>query len=394
MKIKVLVINLGWEQEPLIQSLIDKGFEVYGITNGLETDYSGIKKVYKADYRDLDLILKISQDINPNAVISDQCDYSHFAQAYIAERLGLPGPGLKQAQISANKYIQRLAAVKAGIKVPVFKLVTTFEKAIVACEKIGFPVIIKPIDNRGSFGVSKITDIYELKNAYYEALIHSHSRFVLIEQYIQGYEITVDGYCFDGKPKSLAIALKSKEGLKSQVSMDIKYPADIPADVYRRAIENNEFVAESLGYKFGMLHSEYLIDKQNDIYLVESANRGGGVFTSCIIVPTVSGVNILERYIDDAIGINSNIKNPDTIEKNSVVLKFFAFKNGVVKKISGLEEVSERSGVLKCRLNIKEGDEIKTIENDSSRHGFIIYSGKGDLRGDVQNIINQIKVLN
>ena len=394
MKIKVLVINLGWEQQPLIDELLKLEYELYGITNDNSNNLltTGFKEVHVVDYRDLDRIYQIALKIRPNAVISDQCDYSHYAQAYLCERLNLNGPSLRQAQVSSNKYIQRKIAQKNGINVPHFELATSLAEAKEIVNNIGLPVIIKPIDNRGSFGISKINSVEDIKEAYYNALVNSHSRFILIEKFIEGYEITVDGYCFNGKPKSISVALKSKEGLKSQVSMDIKYPADIPSSVYEKALLNNELVANALGYTFGMIHSEYIINDRNEIFLVESANRGGGVFTSELIVPKVSGVNILNLYIDDVLGINSNIDLTNVIQRNQVILKFFSFKNGRVKKIQGLDIVSNSTGVLACRLNIKVGDNIKSIENDGSRHGFIIYSSLGNIREEVAGIINKINI--
>lgn len=389
---KVLVINLGWEQQPLINSLINKGYDLYGVSNELNISQNGFKEIFYADYRDLDGILNIANTVKPDAVISDQCDYSHYAQAYVCERLNLFGPKLFQAQVSGNKYIQRKRAKEKGVLTPSFELVTSLSEAQNAVRDIGFPVIIKPIDNRGSFGITKVNNYLEIEEAYYNALVNSHSRFVLIEQFIDGYEITVDGYCFNGNPKSIAVALKSKEGLKTQVSMDIKYPADIPELVYQKALDTNEFVANALGYTFGMVHSEYLIDNNNNLYLVESANRGGGVFTSEIIAPQVSGINLLERYIDDVLGIDSIVKNPDCINRNQVILKFFAFKNGKVKAIHGKNKVLETHGVLAFRLNIKEGDYIKSIDNDGSRHGFVIYHSEGNLRDEVSEIIQQIKI--
>lgn len=392
---RVLVINIGWEQEPLIKLLINKGHELYGITSDINNDNitnQYFKKIFQSDYRDLDNIFNIAKTINPDAVVSDQCDYSHFAQSYLAERLGLKGPNLANAQISSNKFVQRQTANKHGVLIPKFTLVYNYIEAVNACKEIGYPVIIKPIDNRGSFGVSKVNNIQELQNYYYTAIANSNSRFVLIEEFIDGYEITVDGYCFEGEPKSLTVAKKSKEGCGSQVSMDIKYPAEIPDDIYTNALKNNEFVNKVLGYTFGMTHSEYMVTNNGLIYLIESANRGGGVFTSEIIVPNVSGVNILERYIDDIFGDNSNITTPDILEKNEVILKFFSFRPGKIKNIIGMDQVIQERGVLQCRLNVKIGDEIQPISNDGNRHGFIIFKSQTEIRKKVDNIIQKISI--
>jgi biotin carboxylase len=388
---KILVINIGWEQEPLIVSLKSRGYKLFGISNNdISSPY--FEQTFNVEFRNLEELLRIAKEIMPDAVISDQCDYSHFAQAFICESLGLKGPSLNAAQVSSNKMIQRELALSKGILIPAFKVVYNYEEAVTIAQEIGYPIIIKPIDNRGSFGVSKIKNLSELKKGYFSALINSHSRFVLIEKFIDGYEITVDGYCFDKIPKSLSIALKSKEGLASQVSMDIKYPAEIPSEVYQKALINNEFVAKSLGYTFGMIHSEYIVNAKNEIYLVESANRGGGVFTSEIIVPKVSGVDILTRYIDDVLGLESSISAPSNVEKNQVILKFFSFKKGKIKFIQEFDKVKLKDGVLKCRLQVKSGDVINSIENDGSRHGFIIYESNNDIRKEVSEIIETIKI--
>jgi biotin carboxylase len=389
---RILIINLGWEQQPLINSLLNRGYMLYGVSNDISLKRNDFEDILNADYRDLQKILEYATKIKPDAIISDQCDYSHYVQAYLCDRLGLKGPSFNAAQTSSNKFVQRKTAKNKGILIPKYDLIVNFDEAIKSANEIGFPLIIKPIDNRGSFGVSKVNNTHELKDAYYYALENSHSRFVIIEEFIDGYEITVDGYCFNGVPKSLAVALKSKEGLSSQVSMDIKYPANIPDAVYEEALRNNEIVASSLGYNFGMIHSEYIVDDQNKIYLVESANRGGGVFTSELIVPKVSGIDVLNCYIDDAVGIHRLNNLPNNVARNEVILKFFAFKNGKIKSIQGLDKITNAPGVLACRLNIKVGDTIKTIDNDGSRHGFVIYHSQKDLRSEVAAIINMIKI--
>lgn len=147
-----------------------------------------------------------------------------------------------------------------------------------------------------------------------------------------------------------------------------------------------------MGYTFGMTHSEYMVTNNGLIYLIESANRGGGVFTSEIIVPNVSGVNILERYIDDIFGDNSNITTPDILEKNEVILKFFSFRPGKIKNIIGMDQVIQERGVLQCRLNVKIGDEIQPISNDGNRHGFIIFKSQTEIRKKVDNIIQKISI--
>lgn len=144
----------------------------------------------------------------------------------------------------------------------------------------------------------------DLDSYYFDALVNSHSRLVLAERFIHGVHITVDGYAFpDAGCKSLALATKKMLGGERQVAVDILYPGELDKDIYFKAMQHNETVNTALGFRFGMLHSEYMITETGEIYLIEVANRGGGVYTSEIIVPAVSGIDLVEQYCSDCCGV-------------------------------------------------------------------------------------------
>ncbi|MBW1615141.1 MAG: ATP-grasp domain-containing protein [Deltaproteobacteria bacterium] len=226
---KIIVINLGWEQEPLLDLIDKKGFEIYGIH--YNQDYykkPRYKDVFITDLRDLVKILNYAEKIKPDAVISDQCDYSYFAQAVIAEKFKLPGPRIKEAQIAVNKHLQRIEAKKNNILSPKFKLCASIEDVFSFIDAVKPPIILKPVDNRGSFGVNRVDNINEINEAFYDALINSHSRYILAEKFIEGIHITVDGYVFKNSGcKSLALATKKMlKSAKRQVAIDILYPGE------------------------------------------------------------------------------------------------------------------------------------------------------------------------
>lgn len=390
---KILVLNIGWEQEPLIKALYAKGLKLYGVHySNTYNPALPFEDILICDLRDLGAILAYAAKVKPDYVISDECDYSHFAQAVIAESLHIPGPSILNAQISANKYLQKMRAAASGVLVPKFSLIKSIEDIHEFVKDIPYPIILKPIDNRGSFGVVKVECENDIVNAYTKALINSHSRLVLAEEFIEGYEITIDGYCFASGAKSLSLAKKNKSGLKVQVSMDIKYPGEIPSEIYEKAMENNEIVNKGLGYTFGMTHSEYMINSEGEIYLMESANRGGGVFTSEIIVPNVSGIDLVEAYINDVCG-NKRFELQGTIQKNPVILKFFSFNEGRIQSITGIDAVKNNKNVLQFRLAVKEGDHIRPIENDGNRHGFFIVKSDGDVRKEADEIFKLINIV-
>ncbi|WP_018969626.1 ATP-grasp domain-containing protein [Rubritalea marina] len=394
MKQRVLILAIGWEQVPLIELLALRGdIDLYAVHYS-EDYYKGVeyKEVLIADMLDFTEILAFAKKIRPTAVISDQDDYAYLAQSYVATEFGLPGPSVDIAELATNKYVQRKRCQKMGIRVPRYEQCRSAEDLKGFAQRCGYPLIVKPVDARGSFGVSKVSSADEVTEAYMEAYRNSISGLVIAEQFIEGDEITVDGYCVGGEPMSIALATKSKLGDGLQVAIDIEYPGALDKKLYERAMRNNEVVCRGLGFSYGMTHAEYLIDSKGHIYLVEAANRGGGCFTSELIVPKVSGVDLVEELVLNALGESQFDGSEIVVDRNQVILKFFTFESGVIKSINGLNKLEVDPDVLEYRLAFKEGEVIAPITNDADRHGFVIVHDKKDARRKADQVIASITI--
>ena len=375
---KALVINIGWEQERLVRVLAEYGVDIYAIhCNSAWNRDLPVTDVAEMDFRDLASILSYARKIQPDAVLADQCDYSYFAATFVSESLGLPGAKLADAQKTTNKWIQRESLKNSSIPQPGYRLCRFYDEALEAVRQLGYPVVIKPIDNRGSFGVNRVDGASGLIESYHAALANSHSRLVLVEEFIKGIHITIDGYNFrEAGHRSLALASKTMIGGEKQVAMEIVYPGEIPQDHYQNATKINDEVVRGLGLSFGMTHAEYMIDETGRPYLIEIANRGGGVLTSSTTVPAVSGIDITRQLVIDSLGLKQELYSASVPDTQAVCLSFFRFDPGVLGDIDGLEQVQHDSQVLAFRLAAQPGDIVGPIESDGSRHGFVIVRGR------------------
>lgn len=390
MKQKVLIISAGWEQEPMLKKLKEMRLYADFFLVHYNNDYSKTlqyKDVLVCDVRELSKILEFAKKHKVSAVISDECDYSYFAQAVVCEELSLHGPRIKEAQVAVNKLLQRQLAKKNGVTVPKFKLCADTTDVYDFIDKVGLPVIVKPVDNRGSIGVVKIEKKDDVASAFTEAMINSHSRLVLVEEFIVGVQITIDGYVFK-KHGARSISLATKDMHESkEVAMQIVYPGKLSKKLYEKAIKTNEDTINKLGYAFGMTHAEYMI-RGSKIFLIEAANRGGGVHTSNLIAPTVSGVDIVSQYIYDCLNIKKDFYK--TPEKHSTILKFFSLKKGKIKTISLPKKVP--SNILACKFLVKDGDKISDITSDANRHGFVIITEQKNIQKEFDDFVNTIEV--
>ena len=136
---------------------------------------------------------EINERIHIDAVITVGTDASMTVSA-VANALGLPGIKFENAEAASNKIKMRERLRVAGVPIPQFKKVWSFEGLQDASKEIGFPLVLKPADNMGARGVMKIENEYILEKAYHNAKNASPSGELIVEEYMQGPELSIDAY--------------------------------------------------------------------------------------------------------------------------------------------------------------------------------------------------------
>jgi biotin carboxylase len=369
-----MIIGAKWEQVPLISQAKSIGHYVIATDNDINAEGLKIADSFEIlDPRNLSEALAIAKKYQVDGVVADECDYSRYAAVYLNVTLNLGGKNnnFMAAQCTNNKLWMRECCREHQIFQPRFIPCKSYDEVLTAVNLIGLPVIIKPVDNRGSTGVHHVTNFEQLKFAFFDAVSNAHSRLVLVEAYIEGLHITVDG-CFDqyGKHHNLAIASKKVMSGENPVITQVRYPADLNDDILDHIFDTNNRVVDALGITDGLTHSEFIVDSKGRCFLVETANRGGGVLTSAKIVPVLTGVNSSALLIADALGQKYDIK--PVVKGSCVWLHFFIFNPGIVKSISGQEEVKSMNSVVHFQMNISVGVAIDLPKSGAQRHGFVI----------------------
>src|SRR5437868_7365910 len=108
--------------------------------------------------------------------------------------------------------------------------------------------------------------------------------------------------------------------------MEVSYPAELPPRLIDDVLEYNRAVVRALDLSFGATHGEYLVTAGGQVHLIEIANRGGGVYTAPLIVPSLSRAPIPELLLRNAFG---EFPGPDGVEPapqdRATVLSFIDF---------------------------------------------------------------------
>lgn len=371
---RIMVVAGGSWQCPIVKTAKRMGHDVI-CTNLYEDSpafqYADVGEA--ADVLDKEKNLEIARRYHIDAVLTDQSDIAVPTVAYIAENLGLKGIGTKRAHLFTNKYAMRKFCRNHGFVYPRFQLCRTLEEAEIFLIQMK-KAVLKPLDSQSSRGVHVIKSVHQLKSCFEDAMQYSnYERAVLMEQYIEGKEFTVDGVRNRDDYYVTAISKKEYFSHNPNIARELLFSNDDDEFDYDKLREQNRRMVLKMGLPFGLTHAEYKY-MDGEFYLIEIAARGGGTKISSDLVPLMSGVNSNEVYINMLLGKEGRIE-VDCDRNRYALLGFFDFHPGKVAGIEGLSQAQGIEGVCEIGLNFSVGDRIVQPSDDRSRAGYyIIYA--------------------
>lgn len=387
---KALVVGGGLWQIPLISHLKNNGYIVlvadpYDHSPGV----SHADQHVKADVRDFNTIKELVLTESLELIASDQSDISVNTVALLNEYFNLPGNKFKVTNLFVNKYEMRMFAKKINIPIPKFAKIRNLHELKLFISEVGLPIILKPADSQSSRGVIKLSHGFDIPSALNFCAMHTSLDYILAEEFVEGEEVTIEGFSSNFQHKTLAKSLKKH--FRTGIASELRYPADIPTNMAQQidAI-NNKFV-ECSGLSFGITHAEYLINRKTGrVCLVEIACRGGGTLISSDIIQGVSGVNVYAEFLKNLQGNCSNVKE-FKIHNHCAILKFLEFPEGKVKKIKGVSEIQKLKGIHTFKLLFEIGDTLTKATDDRTRQGFYIaFAENNEQIDDIIQKVDQI----
>jgi biotin carboxylase len=388
----VMVVGGGKWQVPIIKKAKALGCIVvntnlYEASEGFEfADYH-----YVVDVLDKTKNLEIARKHYVDAVITDQSDIAVNTVGYINEKLQLNGIDIDTADLFTNKNRMRDEIRVPGLHHPAYRLCRDVPDVIAFMQEHEYPVILKPLNNQSSRGVVKVASADAIESSCMETLKHAKDGLFLVEEYIGGIELTVEGFKYlNGPHCTFAVSKKSYFPGICGVADSLLYLNEYNEFDIDQLKAINDCVFENL--IFGITHTEYKY-WNGKFYLIEAAIRGGGTKVSSHIVPIVSGYDVNSLLIQTSLGENVKFEATD-YEKKCAILKFFDFHGGRVKSISGLERYTGNPWVVDMELEFKEGDLLGKPTDDRSRVGYFIafHESYEELESLVQDIEQNVQV--
>ena len=384
----ILVLGAGSLQVPLIQKVIEKGFNPIVIS--LHEDEPGMliaKEKVIGDFCDEQFTLEVAKKYNVCAVITDQTDIPVRTAAYVAEELNLPGIGYKTAVLFTDKYKMRERCKDIGVKTIDYKLCNNLDEVKDFYNYLNTNIILKPINNQGSKGVYKVSTPEELEAKYNDAIKYSRGHAILAERFIKGEEVVIEAITINGKTTNLICGDTYYFNIEDAFSAkQRRFPSLKDSTTIQKALDLNISIIQGFGLQNGITHGEYIIDG-NEIYLIEIAARGGGVYISSDIIPLMTNFDTCSYLIDFATRNNTKIQITDT-QKHVCYLAFYV-PEGIIVDIDGIDIIKQLPYIHHNNLDtLYVGKKNGNISDKTTRY-FIVLEAKN--QEELSYRINYIK---
>ena len=398
----ILILGAGIEQTIAIKLAKEMGYKVIAVDGnpkavGLKFADVGIN----ADINDVGEIVEIGKKYKIHGVMAHAVEIPQVV-AEVAKALDLPGLDPEVAKRATNK-IQRIECfAHKNIPCPKFETAKTLVEAEEKAKQIGFPCVIKPIDNAGARGVKKIQKVEEIAEAFDEALVNSKKfKIALIEEFLEGKGISTESIIYENKIITTGFGDRN---YSRNIEFDPYFIEDghnVPSLISEKEKEKVLITVNSairaLGINLGVAKGDIII-KDNKAYILEMAARTSGGWFCAGTVPIATGVNILNPIIKMSVG--------DPIDENDLKPKFnraacqryiIPTEEGIFVRIEGLEDAKKMPGVgmLTIFNRPKEDDLIKKATNHSERFGQLITEGENINEAIVkcENAMKLIKIV-
>ena len=373
----VLVFGCGELQQSIIGRAHKMGLYVVGIdpceNAYCKNDVDAFEVVGGQDY---DGTCAVVEKHGIDAIVTAATDKPLVMMARVAEKYGFPFFSVDTARWSTDKYQMKQRFMDRGVPCAKGRLVKSIEEIT----DLVFPVIVKPRDNSGSRGVKLCRTIGELESSMAEALEYSRLDSVLVEEFIEGQEYSIEGLHYNGKSEVIQFTEKKTTEFPYNVELGHKQPANLTEGQKDSVREIVSKIGEALRFENCPSHTELKINERG-LFVIETSPRLGGDYITSTLVPLSTGINMEDQLLNIALGKAVDTKT-GRVERASGVC-FLNLSCGRITTIdSSIKEVGSWPSVHSFAHHFKVGEEIHPITSSLNRYGQFIVWGESRIMVD------------
>ncbi len=304
--------------------------------------------------------------------------------AYTAEALGIAGNSPAAVEICRNKLRQRETLRAAGVRVPDFFSFAISERLADVVARVKFPCVLKPLSLSASQGVIRTNDADEFAEAVrrirllmespeIQVLREPGADRLVVETYVPGREVAVEGLIVGGRLRVLAIFDKP-DALEGPYFEETIYvtPSRLPVEMQKAIDECAASAIAALGLTTGPVHAEFRVNESGP-WVLEIAPRPIGGLCSRALRFGADGISLEELLLRDALGMPGG--DAERENQASGVMMIPVPKSGILDGVEGIEAAESVLGITEIQITARLHDYVAAWPEGSSYLGFIFARG-------------------
>jgi biotin carboxylase len=375
----ILIVGAGIEQVLAIRQAKDLGLRVIACDGNPSAPGLQEGDIGRAvDIRDEKVLAALAEEFNVDGIFCHAVEIPHII-ARVAKKLNLPGLDPEIA-VRATKKIMRISHLtKCNIPCARFETSKNETELNEKAERIGFPLVVKPVDSAGSRGVRIVESGNELHDAYQTAMKYSGEKEVLLEELLAGPQVSTESLAYKGKVYTFAFADRNYSHFYYPyfVENGINFPSVLPQKLQESICNLVEKTILCLGIDFGAAKGDIIVDKGQPKIIEMAARTSGGWFGAGSI-PIATGINMLKPLIQMAVRDAPDLLSLSPTRMLGCAQRYIIpTEYGIYAGMTGVEEALRMPGVsMYTFFPPPAGTRIRKATNHAERYGQLICTGR------------------
>ena len=369
---RLMIVGASVLQLPAILKAKEMGLQVAVVDynpKAVGIPYADV--YYNASTMDEDAVLAAAEDYCPDGIMTLATDLPMRGVAKASDKLHLHSISYDTAIKATDKYEMIRAFKEHGVPSPWFFVVDSLPELQSHRDEITYPCILKPVDNAGSRGVVKADNYEELALYYGYSLANSRQGKVIVEEYLDGPEVSVEVMVVNGKVNILQITDKITTGTPYFVEMGHTQPSQLSAGIQEDIRRLTCAACDAVGIDKGPAHVEMRVTSRGPVMIELGARMGGDNITTHL-VPLSTGIDMVGCTIAMAMGEQPDIK--PTLDCGSAI-RYFDVPSGTIKAIENVEVAKDIPGVKQITFTKSIGEQSTPVQCSNDRIGYVIAQG-------------------
>ncbi len=380
-----------------IKKAVEMGY--YVITCDYLPDNPGHQyahEYYNVSTTDKEAILRLADNLKVDGIVAYASDPAAPVAAYVCEKLNLPTSPYQSVEILSKKDLFRAFLSKHNFNVPKAKGYTSYEDALKDIDSFKLPIMVKPVDSSGSKGINKLTDVSQLKAFVENAMSFSRDRRIVIEEFIEkkGAQISGDAFSVNGELKfaSFANEYYSSNKIKDFVPLGECWPLLMPKEVENKLLNDLQRLMTLLNMQSNAYNVEAIVDKNNNVYIMELGARSGGSLIPQI-TQLATGVDMVEYVIKAAMGEDCSDLHMELSRGYWSNYMVHSKKTGILKAIE-FDTDFRKNNLIDFVTTTKIGDHVNAFKDAGDAIGTLIikYSSQEEMFHKIEHMEDFVKI--